>query len=81
MNRSFIRRNITSTAIVIFVILFCIVQTIKPSFMFNMDGSPKIFGLGNKRKTVIPIWLISLILAILSYLFVLYYLAIPKLDY
>ena len=51
---------------------------IKPAFLYNTDGSLKQFGLGRKNKTVIPIWFISLILAILSYLFVLYYLAVPK---
>ena len=51
---------------------------VKPAFLYNIDGSLKQFGLGRKSKTVIPIWFISLILAIFSYLFVLYYLAVPK---
>ena len=51
---------------------------LKPAFIYNADGSLKQFGLGKKSKTVIPIWFISLILAIFSYLFVLYYLATPK---
>ncbi len=78
MNRLFVRKNITSISILIFLILFIAVQMVKPAFLYNTDGSLKQFGLGRKSKTVIPIWFISFILAIFSYLFVLYYLAIPK---
>ena len=78
MTRAFVRRNLTTTAIIIFVVLFCLIQAFKPAFMFNEDGTFKTFGLGCKQKTVIPIWLITFILAILSYLLVLYYLAIPR---
>jgi hypothetical protein len=78
MNRLFIRNNITSVSIIIFIFLFIGVQKMEPAFLYNPDGSLKQFGLGRKKHTVIPVWLVSLILAILSYLFVLYYLAIPK---
>ena len=78
MNRTFIRNNITSISIVIFIILFTIIQIIEPAFLYDRDGSFRIFGLGKQKKTIIPIWLVTIILAILVYLFVLYYLAIPK---
>ena len=81
MYRSFIRRNITSVAIIIFVVVFCLVQVYTPHFLYNEDGSLRQFGIGYKKKTVIPNWLVALLLAILSYLFVLYYLAIPKLKF
>lgn len=81
MNRLFIRRNVTSVSIVIFIVMFCIVQTIEPAFLYNKDGTLRQFGLGSYTKTVIPIWLVSLILAIFSYLFVLYYLTAPRLNY
>ena len=81
MYRSFIRRNITSVAIIIFVIVFCLVQLCAPHFLYNEDGSLRQFGIGYKKKTVIPYWLVALLLAIISYLFVLYYLAIPKLKF
>ena len=79
--RIFIRKNITAVSIILFIIIFCIVQVIKPNFIYNEDGSLKQFGLGVRQKTVIPIWLVTMILAIFSYLFVLYYLAIPKFHY
>ena len=81
MYRQYIRRNITAVSIILFVILFCIVQLVEPAFLYDKDGSLRIFGLGSRNKTVIPIWFITLILAIFSYLFVLYYLTIPKYRY
>ena len=79
--RTFVRKHITAIAIIIYIIIFFVIQWIQPSFIYNEDGSLKQFGLGVRQKTVIPIWLVALITAILSYLFVLYYLAIPKLRY
>ena len=79
--RTFIRNHITAVSIIIYIAVFCLVQAIKPSFLYNDDGSLKQFGLGVRQKTVIPIWLTTIILAFLSYLFVLYYLAMPKILY
>ena len=78
MSRLFIRNNITSVSIIMFIFLFICVQKLEQSCLYNLDGSLKQFGLGSKKHTVVPVWLVSLILAIFSYLFVLYYLAIPK---
>jgi len=39
----------------------------EPNFIYNNDGSLRQFGVGFKKRTVIPLWLISIILAILSY--------------
>ena len=79
MLRTFTRKNITLVAIIIFIIIFGIIQMLKPSFFYNTDGSIREFGIGYKNKTIMPIWLFSIILGILSYLFVLYYLAHPRL--
>ena len=81
MFRQYIRRNITSVSIILFIVLFCIIQLVEPAFLYEKDGSLRQFGLGRKSKTVIPIWFVTLILAILCYLFVLYYLAFPKFRY
>jgi hypothetical protein len=45
---------------------------LKPNFVFNKDGTMRQFGIGYRNKTVIPIWLIVIIMAYLSYLFLLY---------
>ena len=81
MNRLFVRRNINTISIVVFILLFVLIQALQPSFIYEKDGSFRSFGLGSKKKTILPIWLITIILAFLSYLFVLYYLAIPKIKY
>ena len=74
MLRTFTRNNTTLAAIIIFLIIFGLVQMTKPSFMYNNDGSLREFGVGYKNKTILPIWLFSIILGILTYVLVLYYL-------
>ena len=81
ISRRFIRNNIVSMSIVIFLVSFLIIQKLQPGCIYNNDGSLRDFGLNNSRKTVFPIWLITIVLAILSYVGVLYYLAYPKIEY
>jgi hypothetical protein len=78
MFRQFVRDNITMTSIILFVILFGVIQFMKPTFLYNSDGSIRDFGVGYKNKTILPIWLLSIILGILSYVFVMYYIAYPR---
>jgi hypothetical protein len=78
MNNAVIRKNINTFAILIFLISFFLLNYFQPPFLYNTDGSLRTFGLGQKRKTIIPIWLLSIILGILSYLLILYYLTIPR---
>ena len=78
MNNAFIRKHINSFAIFVFLIVFTLLNYTQPGFLYNKDGSLRSFGLGHKRKTILPVWLLSIVLGILSYLFVLYYITIPK---
>jgi hypothetical protein len=73
MNRNFIRENITLVAVVLFLFLFGSIQFMKPACLYNKDGSIREFGIGYKNKTILPIWLLSIVLGILCYLAVLYY--------
>ena len=79
MFRSFVRNNTTLVSIIIFLVIFGIVQMLMPAFLYNIDGSIREFGVGYKNKTILPLWLFSIILGIISYIFVLYYLTYPKL--
>ena len=54
----------------VFLIFFISIQIIKPTIFYNIDGSLREFGIGYKRKTIIPMWLVTIILAIMSYLIV-----------
>jgi hypothetical protein len=79
MYQNIVRQNITLASVVLFVYLFGLIQYMKPAFLYNSDGSIREFGVGYKNKTILPIWLLSIILGILSYLAVLYFIMAPKL--
>ena len=69
--RGFIKTHVTASAILLFSAIFVLVQLIKPSFLYNRDGSLRAFGIGTKNKTVVPMWLVAIILGIMSYFVVL----------
>ena len=71
-----IRNNLAGSAIALYVVVFMLVQYMNPSFLYNEDGSLREFGIGYSSKTVLPIWLVAIILGILSYLTV-YYISRP----
>ena len=81
INRNFIRDNITSVSIGLFVIIFASIQLLKPSFLYYKNGSIREFGIGYQNKTILPIWLLSIVLGILCYLIVMYYIAHPKIHF
>lgn len=78
MNRAYFRENITLISTCLFVIIFIAVTMMKPACFYNSDGSIREFGIGYRNKTILPIWLFSLLLGIICYLAVLYYANIHK---
>jgi hypothetical protein len=81
VTRTTIRKHLVSFAIIIFVITYVLIIKLKPGFLYNPDGSLRTFGVGYKNKTVLPVWLMAITLAILSYLLILYYLVYPRIQY
>jgi len=79
MLRTFTRKNITLAAILLFILLFMAIQWFKPAFLYNEDGSIKEFGIGYRNKTILPVWLLSILLGILCYVAVLYYNTLQRL--
>jgi len=73
--KQIIRINKLSVSILLFLIIITIIHIVKPNFIYTDEGGFREFGVGYRNKTVIPIWIISILLAILIYTFVLYYLA------
>ena len=73
MYKGYIREIITVAAVVLFIIIFGTIQMMKPTCFYNKDGSIREFGVGYKNKTILPIWLLSLVLGIMCYLAVMYY--------
>ncbi len=78
MSKTYIRENITLFAIILFVIIFGTIQLMKPNCFYNRNGSLRDFGVGYRNKTILPVWLLSIILGILCYLAVLYYISNVK---
>ncbi len=72
MNRQFVRENVTMVSIILFVVIFYAIQYFKPAFLYNRNGTIREFGVGFRNKTILPVWLLSIILGILCYLMVLY---------
>lgn len=81
MNRNFIRRNITSVAIVIFVVVYVFIVLSKTPLIYNKDGSLREFGVGYSSRSVLPAWLMAILVAIISYFSVLYYISMPRIDF
>ena len=71
--KTFIKNNALSASIMLFILLFIIMKLLKPSFIFDKKGGIRHFGIGKTKKTVIPIWLVSMVLAIFSYILVMVY--------
>jgi len=72
--KAFINANKVNISILIFLVVFSIIHISKPSILYNEEGGFRPFGVGYRHKTVIPIWGVSIVVAIFSYLAVLYYL-------
>ena len=70
-----VRKNRLQFAIVLFLIVFTFIHIQKPSLLYEDNGSFRQFGVGYRKKTVVPIWLISIVVALLSYVVVSFYLA------
>lgn len=71
--KSYMKKNLALVSILLFLIIFGIIQFINPSFLYNNDGSLRQFGVGYRNKTILPIWLLSIILGIISYCIVRFY--------
>jgi hypothetical protein len=68
MDATFIRNNLVSIAIGIFILGYVTLHMFQPSFLYNKDGSLRQFGVGRKLSTVFPSWLVAILMGIFSYL-------------
>jgi hypothetical protein len=60
-------------SITLFISLYMIVIIVKPSFIYNhRQNALRQFGVGYKNTTVLTLWIVSILLAILSYFIVIY---------
>ena len=73
MSKNYIKENTTLIAILLFITIYGFIQLMKPACFYNRDGSIREFGIGYRNKTIFPVWLLSIVLGILSYLIIMYY--------
>lgn len=65
--------NILFVVIGIYIVLYYLVIISKPSIIYNKQHNIlRQFGIGYKNTTILPLWLVSILLAIISYFIVLY---------
>ena len=65
--------NRLTIVIFLFVILYSIIVFLKPEMIFNNKSDClRQFGVGYKNTTIVPLWLVSILFAIISYFLVLY---------
>ena len=56
---------------ILFIVFYALFQSQFPGFMYFPQGTGlRQFGVGYRNKTILPLWLFSIVLAILCYLFV-----------
>lgn len=56
-------------AILLFFGSFLLLCFIKPRLVYDEWGGFREFGIGYRNKTIIPIWLVTILFAICSYCF------------
>jgi hypothetical protein len=59
--------NRLTIAIALFVLLFILVNLMKPVLLYNPDGSLRPFGIGYRKRTVVPLWLVVILLSIFTF--------------
>jgi hypothetical protein len=64
--------TVLAISVVLFLVIYGVIITIKPSLIFYGDGSIREFGVGYTNKTIVPIWLASILIGALSYLLIMY---------
>ena len=65
--------NVLFIIFIVYICSYSLIVYIKPSFVYDEKTDTfRQFGVGYKNTTILPLWLISIILAIISYFIVLY---------
>lgn len=72
--KNFIGKNKLNFSLLLFIIIFSLIHQLKPSIVYDEEGEFRPFGIGYRHKTILPIWLVAIITAIFSYIFVMSYL-------
>ena len=69
-----VRKNPKMWMLTIYLFVVSAFLYLRPSVAFDQDGNPRPFGTGNRKATVFPVWWWMFVMAVTSYLSVVYYL-------
>ena len=72
MYKAFVRNNNINITIILFLVIFISFIYLKPAIIFNNNGLLRNFGLGKSNTTILPLWLLVIIISIITYIAVLY---------
>jgi hypothetical protein len=75
LSKQAIYENKVMVTILLFIVLLSVIHSLKPRIIYNEQGGFRQFGIGYKQKTIVPIWIATICLAILCYVAV-YYLSV-----
>lgn len=59
--------NLGLIASIVYISLYFMLVWLRPSVLFEPGGGLRQFGLGNSRTTIVPLWLVAILLGILSF--------------
>jgi hypothetical protein len=62
-----VRQHPIQASIVLYFIIVSVILLIQPNMIFNRSGVPRDFGVGDNRRTIYPLWLVCILVAILSF--------------
>lgn len=71
----FVHNNKVNISVLLFIFMAFLLHYTQPLMIYTEDGGFREFGVGYLHKTVFPIWLVIILMAIFCYYSVLYYLA------
>jgi hypothetical protein len=75
-----LKQNVVSVTIVVFIFIYLSIVYTEPNIIYTSDGLLRQFGLGQSKKTIIPLWLASISIAILTYVGILYIVTLPRIH-
>ena len=67
MDRAYVKANIVRLSICIFAMLYVFLISSKSSYVYAEGGGLRNFGVGRSNRTILPAWLVAIVLAILIY--------------
>ena len=62
--------NTIHISILLYLLTMIVIWILKPNMIFNKKGEAKEFGVGRNDRTILPLWLVAILVSILTYYFV-----------